>query len=354
MNPSFQRLGVRSRSWLSRLASGTSAIIGLLVLLPATTLAAPSVSWTSPPDNSVFNVGTLVQPTGQAAGTVTGAGLDLTLVLDRSGSMGINATSDGVTKTRRQWQADAAIALATSLPTVATSVAIVEYASSGFVRLPLTPTTATADIVNAINQVPASGGTAIHAGIDVALGELNTNGTAGRSRQMVVISDGGSNVTLAVNATNAAVADNVTVHGVVIPRGNISTMQAIATAGGGIFADFSDTADLAGLESFFSAGGGFVGLDKLDLTLPDGTVLADYPTDAFGNFVVNPAWEMLAGSNQFLATATFLDGTVASATLNLNGVTNGVQPVPTPAPMALMVLGLGLVGLFRHRRLQRT
>lgn len=338
-------------------------------LLGGQAFAAPSVQWTSPADGGTYLVGTEVAPDGRALGTDSGDGLDLVLVLDASGSMGRLATSGGVTKTRQQWQRDAAIALVNSLPTTNTSVSIVYFnGTTGTTQLNLTPTTSKDDIIAAINAVPASGVTPTAAGIDQGTAQLlGDNATAGRSKQMVVVSDGLPNRSnrsglTAQQAAEAAAIDaalaGITVHGVVIPGGAASSKEAIVNAannatdpaGGGIFVDFSNPDDLSGIEDFFSAGGGFVGLANLDITLPDGTVLNDYPTDAFGNFKIDPSWAMQFGNNTFIATATFEDGSERTASLNLIGVTD--QPpsqVPTPGALVLLLSGLGLLSVARRR-----
>lgn len=327
-----------------------AALAAALMLVPAAALAAPSVQWNSPADHSTFTVGTNVTPTGNATGFLTGGdGLDLALVLDASGSMTLNATSGGVTQSRLKWQAEAAIALVNSLPKVNTAVAVIQYASSATIRLDLTPTTSADDIVAAINAVPASGLTATGAGIALAEDHLNALGTTGRSKQMVVISDGAWNsgtnpITAATNAKNNS---GIIVHGVVIPGGTATEMQNIATAGGGSFFDARTDQGLQDLLALFEGTGGtLVGVDKVEVILPDGTVISNALTDAFGNFSVN--WDIVLGDNPFKAIATFSDGTVLEADLNLKGVT-GV--IPLPASLWLLIGGLGaLFGLHRRRR----
>ena len=149
--------------------------------------AAASVSWTNPANNSAFPVGTPAMPMGTASGVgVTGSGLDLVLVLDSSGSMGRFEAG----QTLQQWQRDAAIALVNSLPTGTTSVSIVEFDSFASVVTGLTPLLPVGNIA-AINGVNASGGTTIGSGITAAQTVLTgATATAGRSGQMVVLSDG--------------------------------------------------------------------------------------------------------------------------------------------------------------------
>lgn len=326
-----------------------AALVATLVLLPAAAVASPSVQWTSPPDNSTYLVGTGVTPTGIASGVFNpGVGLDLALVLDASGSMSSNATSGGVTKSRLLWQAEAAIALVNSLSKVNTAVAVIQYDSAASIRLPLTPTTSATDIVNAINAIPANGLTATAPGIALAEAHLNALGTPGRTKQMVVISDGQSNT--GGNPVTAAAAANtnssIIVHGVVIPGGSAGEMQAIANAGGGSFIDARTDAGLQSLLALFAGTGGtLVGVDNVEVILPDGTVVPNALTDAFGNFSVN--WNIELGNNPFQAIATFTDGSTLSADLNLIGVSGAI---PLPASMWLLLGGLGaLVGLRRRK-----
>ena len=326
-----------------------AAMVATLVLLPAAAVASPSVQWTSPPNNSTYLVGTGVTPTGLASGFLDpGVGLDLALVLDASGSMGTNATSGGVTKSRLLWQAEAAIALVNSLSKVNTAVAVIQYGNSASLSLELTPTTSATDIVNAINAIPASGLTATGDGIALAEGHLNAKGTTGRSKQMVVISDGQRNtgVDPVTAAGNANTNSGIVVHGVVIPGGTPTEMQNIANAGGGTFFDARTDAGLQSLLALFSGTGGtLVGVDKVEVILPDGTVVPNALTDPFGNFSVN--WNIELGNNPFKAIATFTDGSTRVADLNLVGV-SGV--IPLPASMWLLLGGLGaLVGLRRRK-----
>jgi len=319
---------------LGGLALAAATAIGLTAGMAS---AAGTVQWNNPADGTVFDVGT------------EGSGLDLALVLDGSGSMSLSETSGGVTKTRAQWQADAAIALVNSLPSTGTAVAVIEFDSSASVVLSLTPTTSSTDIVNAINGVSPGGSTAIGTGIQVAQTELlGPNGTAGASKQMVVISDGQNNVGInPVTAATTAAGAGITVHGVSIPGTSTTQMQNIASAGGGAFVDFSNPDDLQDIEDFFSgAGGSFVGVDQVDIEMPDGTVLSDVPVTALGNFKT-PGWNIVLGDNVFTATAFFEDGSSESATLTLVGQT---AAIPLPAAGWLLLSGLAGLGLARRAR----
>lgn len=334
-------------SSLYKIATGILTLLLVTFTLP--TYAATAVSWTSPANGSSYPVGTSVTPTGTASGIgLTGKGLDLALVLDSSGSMSWNQTVGSITKTRAQWQKDAAIALVNNLPDSMTSVAIIEFDYNANLVTGLTPLlTGKAAITAAINSVDASGGTYIGKGIQVATTELTgARHTAGRSQQMVVFSDGSTSGIPANDATAALTAGIDAVHSVALPGARISTMQSIATAGNGTFINASSTTGIQDLINLFSGyGGNLVGVDRVDITMPDGSFLGSIALDAFGNFIT-PAWLMALGENRFIATAYGSDGTSATATLTLNGTM--VANVPEPGILGL--LGLGLVGLLATRR----
>jgi Ca-activated chloride channel homolog len=340
-------LGGRLRGTLAALATG------LALLAPGIASAAGSVSFTSPADGSSAPVGTHVTPTGIASGTGTGgSGLDLVLVLDSSGSMfAINAG-----QRRQQWQRDAAIALVNSLPTATTSVSIVEFDSSSSTVIgltPLIPATNIAAIIAAINSVNTSGGTNIPNGINRATSVLTGAGaTDGRSKQMVVISDGSTSGNV-VTATQAAIGAGVNnVHAVGIPGAIVSTMQAIASNGNGFFANFTSEADLANITGVFDGtGGSLVGISKIVVTLPDGTVIDPNSVSGIGAFEVDQAYNLKAGANTWTVTAFFADGTTATDTLTVFG-TGGGDPnvIPVPAALPLLLAGLGAFGLLRRRK----
>jgi Mg-chelatase subunit ChlD len=332
---------------LLKMLSGITLM--MLMAFSMSAKAATSVAWTSPADGSVYPVGTAVMPEGQASATGTaGTGLDLALVLDSSGSMGITQTVGGVTKTRAQWQKDAAIALVNNLPTTSVSVAVVEFDSNANLVRQLSPLlTDKAAIIAAINSVDASGGTFIGSGIQVATTELTgANHTAGRSQQMVVFSDGSTAGNPSVDAANALAAGVDSVHSVALPGAVISTMQGIASNGNGTFIDASSATGIQDLIDLFSGlGGNLVGIDRVDITMPDGTFVGSVAVDAFGNFKT-PEWLIALGANTFTATAYGTDGSMATADLTLIGR----DSVQVPEPGILGLLGLGLVAVFGVRR----
>lgn len=343
-------------SILKQFSGRSSGILSLMAAALVTLFmagqvhAAASVSWLSPADGSSAPVGTNVAPTGIASGVgSSGDGLDLVLVLDSSGSMAL--TSAG--QTRQQWQRDAAIALVNSLPAATTSVSIVEFDTNANVvtgLTSLTPASNITDIINAINGVDRSGGTNIASGIVAATSELTgANATTGRSKQVVVISDGdptaGNQNQAAIDAIAAGVNN---IHSVAIPGANVSAMEAIATNGNGVFSDFSNAADLANIVDVFNGtSGNLVGLDRVEVTLPDGTVIT-VPTDGLGNFnLADYALEL--GDNVFSATAFATDGTQATADLTVIG-TAVTTPVPLPAAAWMLLAAIAGLGAMARRK----
>lgn len=338
---------------IAKTASGIAAAI----LLCTTGRADVSVAWTSPPNGSIFNVGVLVNPLGQASasGGVGGSGLDLALVLDSSGSMGLVESG----KSRQQWQKDAAIALVNALPTATTSVAVIEFDSDASTVRMLSPlTTEKALIIAAINSVDASGGTTIGSGIDLARVQLTGPlHTAGRSQQMVVMSDGESSGLPGENADVAAAAGIDAIHSIGMPGHSALTMQRIVDGPDDSYANAADNygiytgvSNLTALEALFNGtAGNLVGIDHVEITLPNGTVINPAAIDGLGNF--STSWTMQLGANTFTARAYDTDGNSAVATLTLNGVSGPGVP---DAGATAGLLGIGLVALAALRRRLRA
>ena len=326
-------------------------VIGLMVGSIGAAHATTSVQWNSPANGATFLVGTSVSPVGNASATGGSAGgLDLVLVLDSSGSMGSTAFVNGMAITRAQAQKDAAIALVNSLPAATTSISVVEFDSDANIiqpLLPLTPASNLTAIIAAINSVDASGGTNIAAGINSGVAAFGGSFSPDRSQQLLVLSDGVSNQADAVAAAMNALSAGVdAVNAVALPGATIGTLQAIATAGSGTFVDA--TTDLNALVGVFTGtGGNLVGIDRVEVTDPNG-VTTQVMIDGFGNFMA-PMFALALGDNIFTVTAFATDGTSATAMLNLIGVDN-VQAIPLPPAVFLFAAGLAGLGANARRR----
>ena len=334
---------------MMKLVSKFLAITCLLTVsgLITPVVAATAVQWVTPTNGASFPVDTILAPTGVASAIgTTGDGLDLALVLDSSASMTTLVTVDGITQTRAQWQKDAAIALVEHLPTENVAVAVVEFDYYASLVIGLSPLFTQKDaILAAIDSVDAYGSTYIGKGIDVATLELTgTNHTPGWIQQMVVFSDGYTAGVPAANAAAALVAGVDAVHSIALPGADLETMRSIAAAGNGTFIDASTPTGLQELiERFSGEGGSLVGIDHIDLTMPDGTFLGSIAVDALGNFQT-PDWLMQLGPNEFLATAYASDGNSVSAPLLLYGIAAATEP------NLFLLVGLSLIGLIGFRR----
>lgn len=331
-----------------------AALIGCVMALPA---AAKTVDWSSA---TSALIGSTYTPAGSASGSnvTTGSGLDLVLALDSSGSMtsltGADVDGDGFNDRLRKVQRIAARQLVDSLvPNSMVSVGIVDFDSRASVVQPLTTLTGAGPVAvqNAINQINASGGTAIDLGVSRAADELSANGTAGRGQQIIVMSDGESDQSDAVSAATAAFAAGYQVNAIALPGANTTVLSAVATAGGGRFIDATN--DISKVIGAFSPSGGstsFVGVQSIMVTDPANNSYAVSP-DAFGSFSATP-YTIMAGANVWRSVVTFDDGSTLSAELVVNGVPagGGVAPVPLPGGAALYLLGLAVAGAAVRRK----
>lgn len=303
-------------------------------LLSSTAFAATSVSWTSPADGDLFTSGAVVNPTGVASGTGStgGSGLDLALVIDESGSM----SGAGIANAKT-----AAISLVNALPEDTTSVAVIGFDSSSHTYRNLTalnPDKQT--VIDAINGIVPGGGTNIGSGVSAGATALVAGHTTGRTMMQVVLSDGYGYYN--GQAADAYDDNGIITHTVGIPGHDTALMQTVANDGNGIY---TNVANLDQLESLFDGtGGNLVGLDYVDIELPNGTMIYDIATDGLGNFTL-PDWVIQSGAQTFTAYAYGTDGTSATATLTLNGDT-----APVPEPSTFILLGGGLAGLAFYRR----
>lgn len=310
----------------------------LMVFVSSAAMGDIGVDWLAPPDGSSFLEGTIVNPCGNAnaSGQTGGAGLDLALVIDTSGSMGWapNYTLNNYAK-------PAAKSLVAALPQSTSSVAVVGFASSGYTSIGLTPLVPNKPSVDsAIDGLSDGGGTNIGAGVSQGTSALLADHTTGRQMMQVVLSDGEGSYS--GQATTAYNDHGIVTHTVGVPGHDSTQMSQVASDGNGIYTNVTDLGDLVNL--FNGTGGTLVGLDYIDVQRPDGTWLYDYTKDGLGNFCL-PDWTMQLGPNVFTVNAYGTDQTFATADLTLYGTV-----VPVPGALLLGSLGLAVSGLKLRRR----
>ena len=325
-----------------------TAITVASLSLAGSAMAATSVSWLTPPDGTHFLAGTTQTVTGQAAGQgqTGGTGLDLVLVMDASGSMG----GTGITSQRA-----AANAIIDALPQATTSVGLVSFTNGAITRQGLTALDGTNGTLHTtVNGINAGGGTAIHNGINQANLVLGSSvAVTTRLQAMIVMSDGGSSISAADNAADSAMASHTeAIHSVGMGRFfSAAALKAAVNGTDNTYGNADDYgsfvgANFASLIGLFSGTtGNLVGLDHVDITLPDGTVMTNYATDGFGNFTLN--YTLALGANVFSALAVGADGSSATASWTLYGDA-GSNEVPEPA--TVLLFGVGLAGLIAQSR----
>jgi len=227
-----------------------------------------------------------------------------------------------------------------SLPTATTQAGLVSFESSAHLDAVLTPMSVAAN-VNAlkakVNSLGTGGVTATGPGIQLATTQLTgANAIPGHAKMEVVLSDGLSNSGISpVTAATQAYSAGIIVHSVGIVGANDTEMQNIANAGHGIYTKVNNLSDLENI--FNGTAGNLVGLDHINLIMPDNTVLNNYATDGLGNFIA-PNWALMLGDNLFTVEAFGTDGTSATASCHLFGTA-------VPVPGSLLLLGSGLIGL---------
>ena len=96
---------------------------------------------------------------------------------------------------------------------------------------------------------------------------------------------------------------------------------------------------------FSGTGGNLVGLEKVEVTDPDGDTI-EIATDALGNFEAS-AFALKPGDNTWSATAFATDGSTATADLTLTAV-------PVPGALPLMATAVGGIAYWRRRQAKRA
>ncbi|GAB6040923.1 VWA domain-containing protein [Endothiovibrio diazotrophicus] len=294
-------------------------LFGVLVLsVSSLAWAAPTVTIDSPNDGATIEADN-VTVSGLATAVGGGAGIDLILVLDDSGSL---SSTD---PTRDRFQAVREL-MNSFGPSVNIHLGMVFFTDSASVAVPLTEVSSVAAAVEqAITSHASPGGnTNITSGINEAASQFRANGRSGASQVMVVFTDGRDGSDPASAASNAA-ASGVTVN--VVGLGSDSSyqaaMQEIATSGGGVMLAATNPDELRAL--FRSAR--FVDIQGVAVVNQTTGVSAPVVNVSAGAFTTSV--DLGVGSNDIVVTATDTDG--ASATAQVT-VTRQVIPTPAPTP----------------------
>ena len=294
---------------------------------------------------TVFPAGTNVTVEGTA--TQFAGLLDLMMVLDSSGSMGLeeDPEDDFVYRDRADYLAEASKLLAESIPPQGNALGVVDFDSNAQTVADLKPLDTPdhlQDVKNAIDGLGSGGGTDIGDGIDEAAAEFARNGRTDTSKLMLVVSDGVSSS--GVSEAETAGNEGYTVSTVALPGADRDHLMEIAAAGNGDFYDVSTGID--DLIDLFT-GGSLVGVESVMITDPDGNTYAA-ALGSVGQFVGQP-YAIEEGENVFTALARFADGSQATTELVVTGTSDSdTGVIPLPASGLLLALPLGALGLFRR------
>ena len=219
--------------------------------------------------------------------------LDMMFVMDTSQSL---RSTDP-----KEFRATGAIGLVRNLsPKSDIKIGVVSFDRRGELAQPLTSDRD--EVVNALRDLPRSGGTNLAAGIQTALEELELNGRPGSSRVIMLFTDGKSNERKAYDAALQSGSQRVAIQTLLLgsDKKGTSILDTIAWATGGSFVQVSDPTMLP--QAFLDLR--TTGVDSVTLS-----VNGSEPVPARlvgGTFTGSVPLEI--GENRIVALATSLDG----------------------------------------------
>lgn len=242
--------------------------------------------------------------------------MDLFLVLDSSKSLKHTDRDD--------YRKAAAIALVRSLSTKSDiRFGVVEFDDEASLAAPLTPNREA--VVAVLDQLDRSGGTDLAEGIEMGLEGFAAAPRPETTRVMLLFTDGKSNEKDAILAMERAREMNVVIHTLLLGSDSKGEriLRKIADSSGGSFVHVTDPAKLP--EAFLglrTTGIDYVmlrvnGSDPIRADLDGGTFSARVP--------------LRAGENKIVATATSLDGRMASNTASVT--VSGPLEIAIDAPL---------------------
>lgn len=303
--------------------------------------AATIPSWTTP-DSTTVRLPAGATTLFRAEGYVTGV-FDALLVFDTSESMG--RTANG--RPKADWAIDGADALIDGLADdirlglvqFAGSGALVPSLGSGPLVAELGPSetmpSRRQSLKAALRTLETDGNTTrLDRGISFAANQLTSFPGASESLHLVLITDGASDAEDAYEQTDAAITKGITsVNTIGLPGANTNLLQGIAERGNGQFVDGTDLSGL--IDGFRAILDGAESLARLDIMLPNGSVVENVAVGADGRFAVEGL--IGRGNNVFQArTYSSLGGDPTIRDLHVIGV-------PEPASLSIAALAASLM-----------
>jgi Mg-chelatase subunit ChlD len=228
--------------------------------------------------------------------------IDMIFVVDTSSSL---RKSDP-----QNYRLQGAVGLVRGLsPKSDTKIGVVSFSGKGDLVQPMT---ADRDqVVQAIENLPRSGGTNLAAGINTALEELEKNGRPGSSRVIMLFTDGMSNRMKAYDATAEAQMQGVAIQSLLLgaSESGADTLEAMAWATAGGFRRVSDPSKLP--EVFLNLK--TTGVERVTLSVNGSEPI---PAQLTGGTFAGQL-PLVTGDNEIVAVATSLDGQTKESVVNV-------------------------------------
>jgi len=258
--------------------------------------------------------------TGSATACGGGQGIDLLIVLDDSSSL--EWTDPAVTRF------DAVRELLSSFsPQSNLRIGLAFFASPGMevLAVPLGELDTAQAAINQeiLNRPMPNGGTAIGAGIHLAMNELETHGRPEASKVMIVFTDGEDGGSDPVGAATEASSKDIIVNVVGLGADAINpTNQAIVDTGSGVLLTTDQPAQLASLFSTSK----LVCIDTIQVA---NETTGEEATPTISTGIFTAVLSLVPGDNTIKVSATNPEGETASTSMKIIGDMGGPPPPPS-------------------------